>query len=107
MISPRGLWRRASSAEPVEPIETGSAEPLEPPPALVNEPGPAAEPVLDLDAAEHAAEPAVAGENGHGKANGTEEAARATQDRALEELEAQFADLVQRVDRLGSGHDPS
>jgi hypothetical protein len=31
--------------------------------------------------------------------------ARATQDRALEELEAQFADLFERVDRLGSSRD--
>ena len=80
-----------------------SQPPLPPPlPTPVDEP----EWVLDLKAAEEMADPAHGGTNGH--ANGaSDEAARATQDRALEALEAQFADLVHRVDQLGSGSDRS
>jgi hypothetical protein len=94
---------------PPTPIPPASAV-AEPETSSVPEPpaGSAAErePVLDLDADEPAAEPASRGANGHG--NGTDaEDARATQDRALEELEAQLADLAQRVDRLGSGPDAS
>ena len=61
--------------------------------------------MLDLDAAERASEPDVAEARTAMAATTGVEDARATQDRALEELEAQFADLVQRVDRLGSGPD--
>jgi hypothetical protein len=69
--------------------------------------------VVDLNEQPEPAMADAADTNGHGNGHGngspsaaSEVDARASQARALEELEAQFADLVQRVDRLGSDPDP-
>jgi hypothetical protein len=78
-----------------------------PPEPTAAAPEPAPKAILDLN--EHELARADASDaNGHGAGQGNgngldapEVDARASQARALEELEAQFADLVQRVDRLG------
>lgn len=65
-----------------------------------------AEEVVDLDAAERATAGGNGAHGGNGSngetAHGHEVDARATQEQALADLEAQFADLFARVDRLGS-----
>jgi hypothetical protein len=114
----RGLANQAtappasSSVVPVAPVV--AAAPSSGRPAAGSVPEPESEVVLDLN---EQAEPAMADVpdgNGHGNghasgveagAEATEADARASQVRALEELEAQFADLVQRVDRLGGDHE--
>lgn len=101
-----GWFDRDLAARPVRPPGTaGDARTMpEFAAAAVARPEPPVpDEVLDLDAPVEAAD---AGQ-GAGDRDATEQdgRARATQDRALEELEAQFADLFERVDRLGSGPD--
>lgn len=85
----------AAAEGPRRDSVVAAAEPM--PPAATS-----SEVVLDLDAsnadsASSAGSASDGGENGNGHHD-----ARATQEHALAELEAQFADLIERVDRLGS-----
>jgi hypothetical protein len=105
--------RSPSSSEVAanQPQPEATPRPAQPPP-----------PVLDLDAIDTEAEQGAptadlaAGNGGHhaepdveetGERVASPEVARATQEQALAELEAQFADLIERVDRLGGEDHPS